>query len=439
MSDTVICVDNLSKSYILSHQQASRSNKMLRDVMTDGARSIGRRLLRRGITQDPTKEEFWALRDVNFEIKQGDRVGIIGRNGAGKSTLLKILSQIVEPTTGEIRIRGRVASLLEVGTGFHPELTGRENIFLNGAILGMSRTEIKYKFDEIVAFAEVERFLDTPVKRYSSGMYVRLAFAVAAHLEPEILIVDEVLAVGDAQFQKKCLGKMESVGREGRTVIFVSHTMSAIQALCDRGIVLQSGKILLDGSTDAAVDTYLETGLTLANEIPIGQRQDRSGSGKVKVIDIRIIDNSGTQVSSLKSGEDYSFEIDCFNQTDTRLSNVVLSFDIFDERDNIVLLFRTNFTNESITMNPGLNCVKCKVCGLPITLGTYSTSVYASHADNEVLDYLLNASTFSVEGGDFFGTGSSGLPSHCKVLTKVSWSYLGKRGIQATPIWPKTI
>jgi len=202
-------------------------------------------------------EEFWALKDVNFEIKQGDRVGIIGRNGAGKSTLLKILSRITEPTSGRVTIMGRVASLLEVGTGFHPELTGRENIFLNGAILGMSRVEIKKKFDEIVDFAEIEKFLDTQVKRYSSGMYVRLAFAVAAHLEPEILIVDEVLAVGDAQFQKKCLGKMESVGREGRTVLFVSHNMAAIKALCSTGIMLNKGQIIFQGEVGEGVDQYL--------------------------------------------------------------------------------------------------------------------------------------------------------------------------------------
>jgi lipopolysaccharide transport system ATP-binding protein len=196
---------------------------------------------------DPTHEEFWALKDVSFDIQQGDRVGIIGRNGAGKSTLLKILSRITEPTSGKISIKGRVASLLEVGTGFHPELSGRENIYLNGAILGMSKAEIKSKFDEIVAFAEVEKFLDTPVKRYSSGMYVRLAFAVAAHLEPEILIVDEVLAVGDVQFQKKCLGKMEEVGKEGRTILFVSHNMAMISNLCQKGILLETGKIATRG------------------------------------------------------------------------------------------------------------------------------------------------------------------------------------------------
>ncbi|MEA5581125.1 polysaccharide ABC transporter ATP-binding protein [Nodularia harveyana UHCC-0300] len=257
MSDTVIRVENLGKKYIIGHQK-QESYTSLRDVITDKVKSFGSLINPKAKNENPAFEEFWALKDVSFEIKQGDRVGIIGRNGAGKSTLLKILSRITEPTQGNIKIKGRVASLLEVGTGFHPELTGRENIFLNGAILGMGKEEIKRKFDEIVAFAEVEKFLDTPVKRYSSGMYVRLAFAVAAHLEPEILIVDEVLAVGDAAFQKKCLGKMEDVGKEGRTVLFVSHNMSAIQSLCKRCIVFQSGHLALDSEPLAGVQFYLQ-------------------------------------------------------------------------------------------------------------------------------------------------------------------------------------
>ena len=257
MSDVVIRVENLSKKYIIGHQKQERYTSF-RDVLSNGAKSLWQGLTSdRKANLDDRSEEFWALKDVSFEIKQGDRVGIIGRNGAGKSTLLKILSRITEPTSGKISIKGRVASLLEVGTGFHPELTGRENIYLNGAILGMDRSEIKKKFDEIVAFAEVEKFLDTPVKRYSSGMYVRLAFAVAAHLEPEILIVDEVLAVGDAQFQKKCLGKMEDVAeKEGRTVLFVSHNIGAIKTLCDRGVVLNTGQLICNTSINEALGQY---------------------------------------------------------------------------------------------------------------------------------------------------------------------------------------
>lgn len=242
---TVISAEGLGKKYLISHQPKERYTA-LRDVLAARVKRLGKGLLRplSGTNASAeTQEEFWALRDVNFEIREGERVGIIGRNGAGKSTLLKILSRITEPSTGRVKIKGRVASLLEVGTGFHPELTGRENIFLNGAILGMTKAEIKRKFDEIVAFAEVEKFLDTPVKRYSSGMYVRLAFAVAAHLEPEILVVDEVLAVGDAEFQKKCLGKMGQVGSEGRTVLFVSHNMNAINQLCKSAMFLDRGEI----------------------------------------------------------------------------------------------------------------------------------------------------------------------------------------------------
>ena len=231
-------------------------------------------------TDKRTREEFWALRDVSFDIRPGEVTGIIGRNGAGKSTLLKILSRITEPTTGEVRLGGRVASLLEVGTGFHPELTGRENVFLNGTILGMSRSEIRRKFDEIVAFAEVEKFLDTPVKRYSSGMYMRLAFAVAAHLEPEILIVDEVLAVGDAEFQKKCLGKMGDVARGGRTVLFVSHNMSAVQALCSKAILLQGGQVERMGATGPIVAEYLARMEPLA---PVRPRQNPGGSTRASI------------------------------------------------------------------------------------------------------------------------------------------------------------
>lgn len=257
MSDTVIKVEGLSKSYIISHKTSERY-VALRDVIADKFKAFGRNYLgaRRRHPASSSEEQFFALKDVSFEIKRGDRVGIIGRNGAGKSTLLKVLSRITEPTTGRIEIKGRVASLLEVGTGFHPELTGRENIFLNGAILGMTKAEIKRKFDEIVDFAEIEKFLDTPVKRYSSGMYVRLAFAVAAHLEPEILIVDEVLAVGDAQFQKKCLGKMEEVGKEGRTVLFVSHNMGTVLQLCNNCILLKTGEIELLGDSNNVIDHY---------------------------------------------------------------------------------------------------------------------------------------------------------------------------------------
>lgn len=264
MSDSMIVVENLSKRYLLGHRVGTEGRyrySTLRDVIGREARNFVRKaadlLTGRQIIQGDEIEEFWALQDVSFEVKRGEIVGIIGRNGAGKSTLLKILSRITEPTKGRVVLRGRVASLLEVGTGFHPELTGRENIYLNGAILGMTRREIRKKFDEIVAFAEVEKFLDTPVKHYSSGMYVRLAFAVAAHLEPDILIVDEVLAVGDAVFQKKCLGKMSDfTGKEGRTILFVSHSMPAVRALCSRALILKNSRVLFNGTASEAISQY---------------------------------------------------------------------------------------------------------------------------------------------------------------------------------------
>jgi lipopolysaccharide transport system ATP-binding protein len=257
MNETVINVEGLGKRYLLRHQQEGRRYKALRDVIAGRAKALVSRKPETGNRK--STEEFWALRDVSFAVQRGDVVGIVGRNGAGKSTLLKLLSRITEPTAGRIRIRGRVASLLEVGTGFHPELTGRENVFLNGAILGMTKAEITKKFDEIVAFAEVEKFLDTPVKRYSSGMYMRLAFAVAAHLEPEILIVDEVLAVGDAAFQKKCLGKMQDVSKGGRTVLFVSHNIDAIIRLCSKVIWLNKGNLLEHGDTHSVIGHYTST------------------------------------------------------------------------------------------------------------------------------------------------------------------------------------
>ena len=260
-NDVVIRAEALGKKYVIGHESEREHQTTFRDVIERSAKSLARTTvdMARGraiVTGDRT-EEFWALKDVNFEIKRGEVVGIIGRNGAGKSTLLKILSRITEPSEGRVEIKGRVASLLEVGTGFHPELTGRENIYLNGAILGMTRAEIRRKFDEIVAFAEIEKFLDTPVKRYSSGMYVRLAFAVAAHLEPEILIIDEVLAVGDIEFQKKCLGKMQDVAGEGRTVLFVSHNLGAVRQLCERAIFLLAGSVVAEGEVNSVVERYI--------------------------------------------------------------------------------------------------------------------------------------------------------------------------------------
>lgn len=283
MSTSIIKVENLSKRFLIGHESPERYTT-LRDTMVKRAKKIVSLPARmRNRQPKKTTEEFWALKNVDFEVQQGDRLGIIGRNGAGKSTLLKVLSRITEPTKGMIKIKGRVASLLEVGTGFHPELTGRENVYLNGAILGMARSEIRRKFDEIVSFAEVEKFLDTPVKRYSSGMYVRLAFAVAAHLEPEILIVDEVLAVGDVQFQKKCLGKMEDVSKEnGRTVLFVSHNMGAITKLCNKAILLNQGTILENSTPERIISSYLSLNENSSDYVNFENVTQRRGSGKTR-------------------------------------------------------------------------------------------------------------------------------------------------------------
>ncbi len=287
---TVISVENVSKSYRLGmiggatlKEDFSRwwaatrgkSDPLAKVDVAERARKIG--------------EEFWALREVSFEVKSGEVLGVVGRNGAGKSTLLKILSQVTAPTSGEIKIRGRIASLLEVGTGFHPELSGRDNILLNGAILGMTRAEIRRKFDEIVAFSEIEEFIDTPVKRYSSGMYVRLAFAVAAHLEPEILIIDEVLAVGDTQFQRKCVGKMGEVSQEGRTVLFVSHNLTVVASLCDRAIFLEGGRKLMEGAPEHVIATYVNSGSELLGEVTWDVSDGRARSDRLRLLGTRIL------------------------------------------------------------------------------------------------------------------------------------------------------
>jgi lipopolysaccharide transport system ATP-binding protein len=305
LSEIAISVEHLSKSYLVGHNAAKReSYTALRDVLARNARNLMRKtrdmISGRPIMEGDEVEEFWALKDVSFEIKSGDRVGIIGRNGAGKSTLLKVLSRITEPTKGRVKIAGRVASLLEVGTGFHPELTGRENIFLNGAILGMTRSEIRRKFDAIVAFADVERFLDTPVKRYSSGMYVRLAFAVAAHLEPEILVVDEVLAVGDSEFQKKCLGKMEEIGRSGRTVLFVSHNMAMISSLCEKAIRLDQGELCSIGATDRVILGYATSGENSPAAVNYRKRSRQIGDEYAQLLSADVRDQQGAPVTEVE-------------------------------------------------------------------------------------------------------------------------------------------
>jgi lipopolysaccharide transport system ATP-binding protein len=313
VTDVVIRAEGLGKKYLIGHQAEGESYTALRDVIARGARGIVRSaadmLLGRQLVAGDSIEEFWALKDVSFEVRRGEVVGIIGRNGAGKSTLLKILSRITEPTAGRVTINGRVASLLEVGTGFHPELTGRENIYLNGAILGMSRAEIRRKFDEIVAFAEVERFLDTPVKRYSSGMYVRLAFAVAAYLDPEILIVDEVLAVGDTEFQRKCLGKMGEVASGGRTVLFVSHNLPVVSNLCNDLVTLADGKIVFQGHPNEGIESYLRRNEREARSHGPEYRAPEVSGACVHLASARLLDEHEMPTASFRQDQEIRLEI----------------------------------------------------------------------------------------------------------------------------------
>ncbi|MBK1987100.1 ABC transporter ATP-binding protein [Sphaerospermopsis aphanizomenoides BCCUSP55] len=398
MPDTVIRVENISKKYIIGHQKQERYT-VLRDVIANQIKSIGSLINPKAKTENQTFEEFWALQDVSFEIKQGDRVGIIGRNGAGKSTLLKILSRITEPTQGSIKIKGRVASLLEVGTGFHPELTGRENIFLNGAILGMSKEEIKRKFDEIVAFSEVEKFLDTPVKRYSSGMYVRLAFAVAAHLEPEILIVDEVLAVGDAKFQKKCLGKMEDVGKEGRSILFVSHNLGILQTLCNRGILLNQGTVVTDDSASQAVITYLQT-LEQSVSNNILDRQDRKGKGEVRLSRLDVSSGDDYSAATLATGRPARF-IFYLTAGKPKISCV---FTIYDQYGQPVTSFSSinQLHDEDINSSGQREKIICEIDELLLVPGRYRMNV-AIMNDSELQDHVEGAAILDVNQGHIRG------------------------------------
>ncbi|MEC4806232.1 MAG: ABC transporter ATP-binding protein [Jaaginema sp. PMC 1079.18] len=390
MPETVIQVENLGKKYVIGRQQSQ--NLGLRHVLDRGLRSL-LRFQPGQKTVSPKTEEFWALQEINFTVQQGDRVGIIGRNGAGKSTLLKLLSRITDPTTGRISLKGRVASLLEVGTGFHPELTGRENIYLNGAILGMSRVEIQRKFDEIVAFAEVEKFLDTPVKRYSSGMYVRLAFAVAAHLEPEILVVDEVLAVGDAQFQKKCLGKMEDVGKEGRTVIFVSHQMGMISQLCSRAFLLNRGQIVGSGSPLEMINLYMSDLTSGDNNIWRRDRTQLSKSTSEIYINQATTSNSPGQVTS-EFGHDDAITLNLHLQIDQWCEDAIISVAVKNSKG--YKIFTTERSIQELNPNATEFTVNVKIPELLLTPGQYSCLVAVHIRNVRILDLIDDLCVFTI-------------------------------------------
>lgn len=426
MSDTVISVEGLSKRYLVGHQAARGEHyETLRETVTRGVRRFGRTALDmargRQIIQGDTVEEFWALKDLSFEIMRGEVVGVIGRNGAGKSTLLKILSRITEPTRGKVTIRGRVASLLEVGTGFHPELTGRENIYLNGAILGMTRREIKAKFDEIVDFAEVEKFLDTPVKRYSSGMYVRLAFAVAAHLEPEILVVDEVLSVGDAEFQRKCLGKMKDVSAgQGRTVLFVSHNMPSVQQLCTSGLMLSHGTALYRGPIDGTIAQYMSS-LDQTSRQELRSRKDREGDGRLRVVDVSFHDEKGNHVEAAICGQPLRVRIHYESQYDGQEVPVDVAFNLRSNNGILLTCFanmQTGAERMAVHRKGYFECLWPKV---NLRSGSYMSTLFVG-VEEQTADWIQNAFQIPIEEGNFFGTGRLVTRDHGDLVMEQVWT-----------------
>lgn len=413
-----IQVENLSKQYRLGKiGTGTLSHDLNRWWQT--VRGKEDPYLKIGEANDRTKkgssDYVWALQDINFEVKQGEVLGIIGRNGAGKSTLLKILSKTTAPTTGSIKINGSVASLLEVGTGFHPELSGRENIFLNGAILGMRKGEIQKKFDEIVDFSGVEKYIDTPVKRYSSGMYVRLAFAVAAHLEPEILIVDEVLAVGDIEFQKKCLGKMKDVSvNDGRTVLFVSHNMTAVKGLCNTGIVLEHGKVTFSGTNEDAVNFYMKTAFSLS-EVPFSERKDREGNGKLKVEEIVFINNAGVSVAELSSGEMCRIRFYFDKHQEINISQLSFVLQFKDENDELVCTIATDEQGTIFNEISNRGFFEVEIQKLIFREGKYFLNYRVSerpsfNTPHETIDFLTHAAVMNVIRGDYWNVGMLNRP-----------------------------
>lgn len=415
MSDVVIAVENLSKRYLVGHRSDRPERySTLRDVVNREVSSFARKTVDfvrgRQIIQGDEVEEFWALRDISFEVRQGEVLGIVGRNGAGKSTLLKILSRITDPTRGRVTLSGRAASLLEVGTGFHSELTGRENIFLNGAILGMTRAEIKRKFDEIVAFSEVEKFLDTPVKHYSSGMYVRLAFAIAAHLEPEILIVDEVLAVGDIDFQKKCLGKMQDVtSHDGRTILLVSHNMAVVENMCKSAVLLAEGRCIAQGDTTSVLQRYLRD-IERLSATPLHLRTDREGSGDIQFISFSLEDARGATLPAFQCGAEAIMHFVIENHTENEIRGFRTEFKIVNENGQNIAALDTWLLGLGISgIPPGRRSLRLVIPKMPLMPGRYRITIY-SEVSSSMTDFVKDAAAFEVESGDFYGTGR--LPAH---------------------------
>lgn len=409
----VLKVSKLGKKYRFSQNGDQPKYHSVREELA----SSFRRLFKKISSPDKNKnKDFWALREASFTVREGERVGIIGRNGAGKSTLLKLIGRITKPTEGEIYIDGRVATLLEVGTGFHPELTGRDNIYLSGAILGMKKREIAQKFDEIVAFSGVEKFLDLPVKRYSSGMHVRLGFAVAAHLEPEILLVDEVLAVGDAEFQKKCIRKISKEASSGKTVLFVSHQMQAIENLCEKVIYLEDGKVKMVGETKKVISAYLQNTTETSLVLALADRKDRVGRGLLRWSRTWLEDGLGKRIQIVRTGDDFVIAGE-FNVLKQSLSsNVQVAFALYNSREEILSDISHLSLNQEmkITMGEGGNYViRCKIKRCPLVGGIYRYNMML-RSNMDVEDFIISAAQIEVENGDFFGSGKlipSGLGS----------------------------
>ncbi len=419
MSETAIKVEGLSKRYRIG---AREGYKTFRETLTEAIRAPFTRLASIG-KPAPKENTIWALKDISFEMKKGEVLGVIGRNGAGKSTLLKILSHITEPTKGRVELRGRVGSLLEVGTGFHPELTGHENIYLYGAILGMDRYEVSRKFKEIVEFAEIEKFIDTPVKRYSSGMYMRLAFSVAAHLEPEILLVDEVLAVGDAAFQKKCLGKVGSAAKSGRTVLFVSHDMGALETLCTRGIVLEEGKQVFDGGIKEAVSNYLAKGHQVSST-PLTACV-RKGNGKVRAVGFHLENPDGTRLHAIRSGEQAVFCFDFENVSCAPGEKVSVSFGVYNDKEFGLFHYYSHFSGIYFTDMPARSTVRCRLAHVDLSPGNYLLSSY-TRVGGDLADWPQVLLPLTVVASDFYGTGDPNLSTWGPMLVKGEWSLSGK-------------
>lgn len=413
----IIKIENLGKKYKLGTRRAAPET--LREAVVNLARAPQKLFSRNAADK---AECFWALRNVDLEVTPGEVVGIIGRNGAGKSTLLKILARVTEPTEGRVELYGRANSLLEVGTGFHQELTGRENIFVNGAILGLKSAEIKRLFDEIVDFAEIEKFLDTPVKHYSSGMYMRLAFSVAAHLNPDILVIDEVLSVGDAQFQKKCLGKVQTVAHAGRTVLFVSHNMAAVENLCRRGVVLEQGKVVFAGSQTDAIASYLE--YTDQNiSVAMHERADRFGSGEVRVTAVEIKDLQGNPLRGVMAGQDIDIYFYFETASGFRASNVTMGFMVRTHLDVPVFLQHNRLTGDNWTELPARGAFVCRIRKLPLPPANYRFGFSVMRGDEE-LDRIDDASELTVIEGDFYGSGEVPPVTHGCCLVDAEWRLL---------------